>query len=117
MSITPRAIQELLDELEASKQSRLRAWEGFQKIRATLSDLGNIAIAPPKRKTFEEEGAILDRILAKTLRDRNAALKSLTQAARTYVDTVMIPERKADFGSAHQAMLRALGNAEDLVQL
>ena len=26
MSITPKAIQDLLDELEASKQSRLRAW-------------------------------------------------------------------------------------------
>jgi hypothetical protein len=30
MSITPRAIQELLDELEASKYSRLRAWEALQ---------------------------------------------------------------------------------------
>lgn len=29
MSITPQAIQDLLDELEASKQARLRAWWCF----------------------------------------------------------------------------------------
>ena len=28
MSITPQAIRDLLDELEASKQARLRAWAG-----------------------------------------------------------------------------------------
>jgi hypothetical protein len=31
MSITPKAIQDLLDELEASKQSRLRAWNVLQR--------------------------------------------------------------------------------------
>src|SRR5580693_1840150 len=31
MSITPKAIQDLLDELEASKQSRLRAWSRAAK--------------------------------------------------------------------------------------
>jgi hypothetical protein len=34
MSIAPRAIQELLEELEDSKQSRQRAWDALQKIRA-----------------------------------------------------------------------------------
>jgi hypothetical protein len=33
MSITPKAIQDLLDELEASKQSRLRAWNVLQRLR------------------------------------------------------------------------------------
>jgi hypothetical protein len=32
MSITPKAIQDLLDELESSKQSRLRAWTVLQRI-------------------------------------------------------------------------------------
>jgi hypothetical protein len=31
MRITPKAIQEILDELEASKQSRLRAYSTGQK--------------------------------------------------------------------------------------
>jgi hypothetical protein len=38
MSITPKAIQELLDELEASKQSRLRAWKALQRLRSILSE-------------------------------------------------------------------------------
>jgi hypothetical protein len=39
MSITPETIQNLLDELEASKQSRLRAWNVLQRLRLVLSDL------------------------------------------------------------------------------
>ena len=52
MSITPKAIQDLLDELEASKQSRLRAWNVLQRLRLVLSDLGNVAIPPPAQKTL-----------------------------------------------------------------
>jgi hypothetical protein len=47
MSITPKAIQDLLDELEASKQSRLRAWSVLQRLRMVLSEVGNVAIPPP----------------------------------------------------------------------
>jgi hypothetical protein len=32
MSITPQAVQELLDELEASRASRKRAWDNLQEI-------------------------------------------------------------------------------------
>ena len=49
MSITPKAIQDLLDELEASKQSRLRACSVLQRLRMVLSD-GNVAIPPPAQK-------------------------------------------------------------------
>jgi hypothetical protein len=37
MSITPKAIQDLVDELEASKQSRLRAWKALQRLRSQSS--------------------------------------------------------------------------------
>ena len=40
---TPKAIQDLFDELEASKQSRLRAWKVLQKLRAVLSENGHVA--------------------------------------------------------------------------
>jgi hypothetical protein len=63
MSITPKAIQDLLDELEASKQSRLRAWNALQRIRALLSDLGKTEIPLPARKTFDAEGEILEHAL------------------------------------------------------
>jgi hypothetical protein len=56
VSITPKTIQDLLDELEASKQSRLRAWNVLQRIRSLLSELGNVTIPPPAQKTFDAEG-------------------------------------------------------------
>ena len=62
-SITPKAIQDLLDELEASKQSRLRAWNALQRLRSVLSEMGNVAIPAPTQKTFDAEGEILDKIV------------------------------------------------------
>jgi hypothetical protein len=67
MSITPKAIQDLLDELEASKQSRLRAWNALQRLRSVLSEVGNVAIPAPTQKTFEAEGEILEHALTKSL--------------------------------------------------
>ena len=55
MLITPKAIQDLLDELEASKQSRLRAWKALQRLRSIFSELGNVAIPVPTQKTFERK--------------------------------------------------------------
>src|ERR1700719_1584074 len=82
MSITPKAIQDLLDELEASKQSRLRAWNALKRIRVLLSDLGKTEIPPPAQKTFDAEGEILGHALTKSLRIRNEAIKSLCSSVR-----------------------------------
>jgi hypothetical protein len=49
----------LLDELEASKQSRLRAWNVLQRLRSVLSEAGNVTMPPPAQKTFDAEGEIL----------------------------------------------------------
>ena len=61
MSITPKAIQDLLDELEALKQSRLRAWKALQRLRPVLSEVGNVAIPAPAQMTFNAEGDILEQ--------------------------------------------------------
>jgi hypothetical protein len=82
MSITPQAIQDLLDELEVSKQARIRAWAVLQRLRAILGDMADIDIETPPKKTFEAEGACLERALTKCLSDREAALKELVDAAR-----------------------------------
>ena len=74
----------MMEELEFSRQSRLRAWEALQKIRATLSDLADIAIAPPPRKTFDAEGKLLIDTLRKALQERNAALKNLYSAVKKF---------------------------------
>jgi hypothetical protein len=115
MSITPKKIQDLIAELDENRQSRLRAWEALRKIRATISDLGNIAIAPAKRKTFEDEGALLDRMLAKALRARNGALKELIAALRE-PDKAALSADESSVGRAHQAALKALAQAEDLLE-
>ena len=86
MSITPKAIQDLLDELEASKQSRMRAWNVLQRLRLVLSEQGNIAIPPPAQKTFDAEGEALERALTKSFRIRNEAIKSLCSSVRRFRD-------------------------------
>jgi hypothetical protein len=116
MAITPQAIQDLLDELEASKQSRLRAWHVLQRLRAVLSELGNIAIPPPKQKTFDLEGEILEHALTKCLQTRNDALRNLCSSVRRFRDATLKEECKGDYPQALQSMLKALDRAEDVIQ-
>ena len=116
MPITPKAIQDLLDELEASKQSRLRAWNALQRLRLVLSEAGNITIPPPAQKTFDAEGEVLERALTKTLHLRNDAIKSLSSSVRRFRDATIKEECKSDYPQALQALWKALDRAEDLIQ-
>jgi hypothetical protein len=116
MSITPKAIQDLLDELEASKQSRLRAWNVLQRLRLVLSDSGNVAIPPPAQKTFDAEGEALEHALTKSFRIRNEAIKSLCSSVRRFRDATIKEECKSDYPHALQALWKALDRAEDLIQ-
>jgi predicted nucleic acid-binding protein len=114
MRITPQAIQELLDELESSKQSRLRAWAVLQEFRMVLTSLGGVNIKAPSKKTFDAEGSILREALVDCLRERHAALAQLADAARR-VDQAAFGSG-TDFPQAHQALLKALDRAESLLQ-
>jgi hypothetical protein len=116
VAITPKAIQDLLDELEASKQSRLRAWHVLQRLRAILSELGNVAISPPKQKTFELEGEMLEHALTKCLRTRNDALRNLCSSVRRFRDATLTDECRAEYPQALQSMLKALDRAEEVIQ-
>jgi hypothetical protein len=73
MSITPKAIQDLLDELEASQQSRLRAWNVLQRLRSALSEAGNVTIPPPAQKDVRCVGRSLGTRFDEILRIRNDA--------------------------------------------
>jgi hypothetical protein len=84
MAITPKAIQDLLDELEASKQSRLRAWNVLQRLRLVLSETGNVAIPLPAQKTFDAEGEALTHAVTKSFRMRDEAIKSLCFSVRRF---------------------------------
>ena len=116
MAITPKAIQDLLDDLEASKQSRLRAWNVLQRIRLVLSEVGNTEIPPPAHKTFDAEGEVLEHALTKSFRIRNEAIKSLCSSVRRFRDATLKPECKSDYPHALQALWKALDRAEDLIQ-
>jgi hypothetical protein len=86
MSITPKAIQDLLDELEASRQARRRAWDVLHDLRAVLTDLGNVTVETPSRKAFEIEGAILKQALSDCLRTQRAALTQRGRLIRLLLD-------------------------------
>jgi hypothetical protein len=110
-----KAIQDLLDELEASKQSRLRAWNVLQRLRLVLSESGNITIPPPAQKTFDAESEVLEHALTKSLRIRNEAIKSLCSSVRRFRDAASKEECKSDYPHALQALWKALDRAKDLV--
>jgi Arc/MetJ-type ribon-helix-helix transcriptional regulator len=59
MSVSPEAIRKLLNELEASRASRKRAWENLQEIRWILKDATGIDLPPPARKTIDLEGRVV----------------------------------------------------------
>jgi hypothetical protein len=114
MAITPRAIQDLLDQLEASRQSRRRAWEVLQRLRAILDEFGPDLVPPPANRSFEAEGAILEKSLRKSLRENRSALSNLAEAVRRFREAMFKPESKRDYPQALQALLRALETAEQL---
>src|ERR1700731_2338234 len=116
MPITPKAIQDLLDELEASKQNRLRAWNVLQRLRSVLCEVANVAIPPPAQQTFDAEGEVLEHALTKSLHFRNEAIKSLYSSVRRFRDATIQKECKSDYPRALQALWKALDRAEDLIQ-
>jgi hypothetical protein len=74
-----------------------------------------VAIGPPKRKTFEDEEALLDKTLARALRSRNTAIKELIAALRELKKAALSAD-KSLVGPAHQTALKALALAQDLLQ-
>ncbi|MBV9998944.1 MAG: hypothetical protein JO015_07500 [Verrucomicrobia bacterium] len=112
--VSVKDFQELLERLEASRQSRLRAWDALQRLRAVLAEHGRRDLPQPARKTFEREGQILEINLKEALEDRNRALRDLCKAVRRF-QTALLDDSKAEQRhTAQQAMLKALSRAEDL---
>jgi hypothetical protein len=59
ISINPEELQKLLDELEASRRSRRRAWENLQELRWILKDTARMDLPAPVRKTIDLEGRLV----------------------------------------------------------
>ena len=84
MAITPKAIQDLLDELEASRASRKRAWELLQELRWVLRDIAGIEVPASAKRTIDLEGRIIKEAIRKALRERQGVIAELVQAIREY---------------------------------
>jgi len=118
MSITPQALRDLLDELEASRASRKRAWEILQEIRWVLKDVAALELPPAVRKTFDLEGRVVKDAVRKALKDRQKALADLVHAVREYRKLVDEPLtlRGSEYANAVQNLNKAIDRAEGLLQ-
>jgi hypothetical protein len=52
-------LQKVLDELDASRSSRKRAWENLQEIRWVLQDSAGMKLPPSAKKTIDLEGKLI----------------------------------------------------------
>ena len=118
MSMTPQALQALLDELEASRASRKRSWEILQEIRWVLKDTVGIEAQQPARKTIDLEGRLVKDAVRKTLRDRQNALTHLLLAIREYRKFADQPLTlgNSEYAHAVRELNQAIDRAEVLLQ-
>ena len=118
MSLTPKALQDLLDELEASRASRKRAWENLQEIRWVLKDAAGVELPPPARKTIDLEGRIVKDGVRKTVKNRQLALNELVKAIREFRKFTDQPLtlRGSEYAHAVQELNKAIDRAEKLIQ-
>jgi hypothetical protein len=118
MSISPEDLQKLLDEREASRASRKRAWENLQEIRWVLKDITGIDLPPPARKTIDLEGRLVKDGVRTVLRDRQEALSELIEAIRKYrklSEKTPLTLQGADFAQAVEELNNAIDRAEGLM--
>ena len=119
MSITPQELQNLLDELEASRASRKRAWDNLQEIRWVLKDTTGVQLPAPARKTIDLEGRIVKDGVRKALRDGRLALAELVHAIREYrkiADSKPLTLQGSDYAQAVQRLNKAIDRAEAFLQ-
>src|SRR5271165_1385301 len=118
MSITPQAVQELLDELEASRASRKRAWDNLREIRWVLKDTAGIDLPAPARKTIDLEGRIVKDGVRNTVKDRQVVLDELVKAIREFRNFTDQPLtlRGGDYAHAVQELNNAIDRADLLLR-
>jgi hypothetical protein len=114
MGLTPDAIRQLLDELEANRRSQTSAWATLQRLRKFLEAHG-ARISVPDDRNFETEGAAIESGLRRTVEGRAIIMRSLIRAVYRFRDATLVAEKKDDFGNALRNLYRELERAEDSV--
>jgi hypothetical protein len=117
-AMTPQELQNLLDELEASRASRRRAWENLQEIRWVLENVCGIELQPPARRTIDLEGRVVKDGVKKALRERQDALSELVDAIRLFrnlTEKTPLTLREADHAKAVERLNLAIDRVDALV--
>ena len=81
---TPKALQDLLDELEASRASRKRARDIPRRSGGVLKDTTGVEPPRPARKTIDLERRIVKDGVRKTVKNRQIALGDLVKAIQEF---------------------------------
>jgi hypothetical protein len=118
MSITPEALQKLLDERDASRASRKRAWENLQEIRWVLKDTAGLELPPPARKTIDLEGRLVKDGVRKAIMDRKTALTELVHEIKEYrrlAEQKPLTLQGSDYAHVVQELNKAIDRAEGLL--
>src|SRR6202011_2935009 len=117
MSINPQELQKLLDELEASRRSRRRAWENLQEIRWVLKETAGVEAPLPAKKTIDLEGRLVKDGVRKALEDRQKVISELLDAIRGYRKLADQPLtlRGSEYAQAVQTLHRAIDRADRLL--
>ena len=118
MSLSPKELQDVLDELKASRASRQRAWENLQQIRWVLKDAAGIELPRPKRKTIDLEGRIVKDGVREALKNRQLALGELVNSIlefRNYSDQPLTL-RGGEYARVVQELNKATDRANGLLR-
>ena len=114
----PEDLPDLLNELEASRASRRRAWENLQEMRWVLKEVCEIELPPPVKKTIDLEGRVVKDGIKKALRDRQDALGELVDAVRLYrklADSKPLTLQGNDYAEAVDRLNAAIDHADGLL--
>jgi hypothetical protein len=116
--MTPQELQKVLDELEASRSSRKRAWENLQELRWVLQDSAGMKLPPPANKTIDLEGRLIKDGVRKAIRDRQNALHELLNAINQYrklSESKPLTLQGSDYANAVLELNKAIDYAEGLL--
>jgi hypothetical protein len=118
VSITPQQLQNLLDELEASRSSRRHAWQILQEIRFVLKDVAGLELPPAARKTIDLEGRVVKEGVRKSLKARQIIIEELVHAIREYRKASEQPLtlRGSAYAHAVQELNKAIDRADRLLR-
>jgi hypothetical protein len=116
--VKPEDLQDLLDELKASRASRKRAWEILQEIRFVLKDVAGLELPPAARKTIDLEGRVIKEGVRKSLKARQSVIEELIHAIHAYRKASEQPLtlRGSEYAQAFHALNKAIDRAEGLLQ-